>query len=195
MVWVMWSVMMAAMMLPSAAPMILVHRRISLDREERGTAENVYFIAAYLTAWAVFSLVATAVQWGLQSLSVMSSMLVIADGWIAAALLVAAGIYQFTSYKEACLEKCRTPFGFLVTEWRPGKVGAFDMGLRHGSYCVGCCWALMAALFAFGVMHLGAILLLTTAVAAEKLLPFGKTVKWVLGTVFILWGLALSIAA
>ena len=191
MVWVMWAVMMAAMMLPSAAPMILIHRRVSLDRDGRKESLNAYFIAAYLVAWTVFSLMATGVQWALQALSVMSNMLVVTEGWLAAGVLVAAGIYQFTPLKEACLAHCRTPIGFLATEWRPGKTGAFRMGLKHGSYCVGCCWALMAALFVFGVMNLFAIFLLAGAVAVEKLSPWGRWVKFFLGSVLVAWGLVL----
>lgn len=191
MVWLMWAVMMAAMMLPSAAPMILVHRRMSLGRQERGDHASAYFIAAYLLAWSVFSLAAAGAQWTLQSLSVMSGMLIMTDPWLAGAVLAVAGIYQFTPFKEACLANCRTPIGFLATEWRPGNRGAFRMGLKHGSICIGCCWVLMATLFVFGVMSLVAIVLLATAVAAEKLLPWGKSVRWVLGSLFVAWGAAL----
>ena len=192
-VWAMWAIMMGAMMLPSAAPMILVHRGISQRRADGAVSANAYFVAAYLVAWSVFSVAAAGVQLALQALGVMSHMLTVIDGWLAAGLLVGAGIYQFTPIKEACLANCRTPIGFLMTEWRPGQWGAFRMGLRHGCYCIGCCWALMAALFVFGVMNLLAILLLTTAVAAEKLLPWGGRVKLFLGLVFVSWGVSLRL--
>jgi len=187
MVWLMWAVMMAAMMLPSAAPMILVHRRMS----QRGDGANAFFVAAYLLAWSAFSLVAAGAQWAMQSLGVMSGMLVMTDAWLAGSVLVAAGIYQFTPGKEACLANCRTPIGFLATEWRPGNRGAFRMGLKHGITCIGCCWGLMAALFVFGVMSLVAIVLLASAVAGEKLLPEGRSVRWVMGSFFVVWGMAL----
>ncbi len=191
MVWLMWAAMMAAMMLPSAAPMILVHRRMSPARQDRGDPENACFIAAYLVAWSVFSLAAAGAQWTLQSLGVLSGMLIITDKWLAGAVLVAAGVYQFTPVKEACLTRCRTPIGFLASEWRPGNRGAFRMGLRHGGSCIGCCWAVMAGLFVFGVMSLVAIVLLATAIAAEKLLPRGRRVTVALGALFVLWGAAL----
>lgn len=191
-VWAMWAVMMAAMMLPSAAPMIVVHRRIA-RKDDDGAAANACFIAAYLTAWAAFSLAAAGAQWGLQALGVLSHMLVVVDDWLAAAILIGAGLYQFAPLKDACLAKCRTPFGFLVTDWRPGNVGAFRMGLKHGSYCIGCCWAMMAVLFVLGVMNLWAIGLLATAVAAEKLLPWGPRPRWLLGAALIAWGAALPL--
>ncbi|MDP6951743.1 MAG: DUF2182 domain-containing protein [Alphaproteobacteria bacterium] len=191
MVWLMWAVMMAAMMLPSAAPMILVHRRMSLGHQDRGNAENAVFIGAYLVAWSAFSLAAAGAQWGLQSLSITSTMVVMTDPWLAGSVLVAAGLYQLTPLKEACLAHCRTPIGFLATEWRPGNWGAFRMCLKHGTFCIGCCWGLMAVLFVFGVMSLLAIVLLATAVAAEKLLPWGKAVRWALGSLFVVWGAAL----
>lgn len=185
-VWVMWAVMMGAMMLPSASPMIQAYRRIS---SQKGIPrESFWFTLAYLLVWTGFCAVATALQWALQSMGVLSHMLVLGNTWFAGGILVVAGIVQWTPFKHACLEKCRTPIGFLVTEWRPGRRGALIMGMRHGAYCIGCCWAVMALLFVFGVMNLVAILLLATFVAAEKLLPGGEFIGNLAGVVFIGWG-------
>jgi predicted metal-binding membrane protein len=189
MVWVMWAVMMGAMMLPSVYPVIVMHRRVAASRPGGCPGDTRYFVAAYLIAWAVFSLAATVAQWALQSTGVLSRMLVITQGWLAGVLLVVAGIYQFTPLKDSCLGSCRTPIGFFITHWRTGPLGAFSMGLRHGLYCIGCCWALMALLFVFGVMSLQAIALLATAVAVEKLAPGGTLSSRTLGVIFVAWGL------
>lgn len=189
-VWLMWAVMMGAMMLPSAMPMILVHRRIATDRSTPSQipSSNRWFTFAYLITWSAFSVAATGLQWGLQAAGSLSPMLAVGDRWLAGAILVLAGIVQWTPLKHACLEKCRTPIGFLTTEWRDGDYGAFIMGLRHGAYCVGCCWALMALLFVFGVMNLIAIIALTTIVAAEKLLPYGDLLGRIGGAILVVWG-------
>lgn len=192
-VWLMWAIMMAAMMLPSATPMIVTHQSLAEREDGKTSVTSLLFIGAYVFAWSAFSAAAAAIQWLFQYLAVMSRMLVITDGWLAAALLMLAGVYQFTPLKDACLAKCRTPMGFLLTDWRPGKMGAFRMGLKHGTYCIGCCWALMAVLFVFGVMNLAAIVVLTTGVAAEKLLPNPKVVSSCLGAILICWGLLLPL--
>ncbi len=188
-VWTMWTVMMAAMMLPSAAPMILLHQNFS--RQKNRDHESVWFMLAYLLIWSFFCCAATLIQWLLQSSGVLSHMLVVKSTWIAGGTLIAVGAVQWAPWKQACLEKCRTPIGFLLTEWRPGRGGAMVMGLRHGGYCVGCCWAAMALLFVFGVMNLLAITLLAAFVAAEKLLPNGGRVGKVVGVVLIVWGMLL----
>lgn len=192
MVWLMWAIMMAAMMLPSAVPMIVTHRALTERQNEQANVINLSFVGAYLLAWCAFSVGGAALQWLFQYLTVMSRMLVITEGWLAASVMTLAGLYQFTPLKDICLAKCRTPMGFLLTEWRPGGLGAFRMGLKHGTYCVGCCWALMAVLFVFGVMNITAILVLMTGVAAEKLLPRPNTVRTCLGTILIGWGLLLA---
>lgn len=191
-VWTMWAVMMGAMMLPSAAPMLLTHRRMVFRRG--GAAENLVFGLAYLLVWAGFSAAAAGLQWWLQSVAVLSHMLVLKGTWISGGVLVLAGLIQWTPFKQNCLARCRTPIGFLTTEWRPGSLGALNMGLRHGTYCLGCCWALMALLFVFGVMNLLAITALATLVAAEKLLPRGEIVSKLGGVVFVGWGLLLMAA-
>ncbi len=193
MVWLMWAVMMAAMMLPSAVPMIMTHRRICAGRDDQTPAANGYFVVSYLVAWSLFSVVGAGLQWLLQTLGAISQLLLVTNVWLAAAILIGAGIYQFTPAKDVCLAKCRTPIGFFLTEWRPGKRGAFQMGLKHGAYCIGCCWAMMAVLFVFGVMNLFAIALLATGVAAEKLLPRGDIAGRLLGAVLVGWGVSLPL--
>lgn len=185
-VWVMWAVMMGAMMLPSAAPMILAHRRVVAQKG--APADNRWFTLSYLLVWSGFSVVAAALQWGLQSMDVLSHMLVLKSQWMGAVIMITTGAIQWTPLKNICLQKCRTPIGFLTTEWRPGGRGALAMGLKHGIYCVGCCWALMALLFVFGVMNLIAIVGLATLVAFEKLVPGGDKYGRYGGWVFISWG-------
>lgn len=185
-VWVMWAVMMAAMMLPSAIPMIMTHQKIARRKGLR--RDNAVFVAAYLVVWGLFSASASALHWGLQELGQLSPMLGLSDNRTASAVLVLVGLSQWMPLKNMCLSKCRTPIGFLVTNWRPGTAGAFKMGLRHGTYCVGCCWALMVLLFVFGAMNLTAIAAVATLVAAEKTLPKGQTIAKVGGVGLILWG-------
>lgn len=186
-VWIMWAVMMGAMMLPSAAPMIFVHKKVSLSRGSKWN--NLFFIGAYLLIWAGFSVVASILQWWLQWLGHLSHMLVVKNDVIVSSLLILVGISQWTRLKDICLGKCRTPIGFLTTEWREGSWGSFVLGLRHGLFCVGCCWALMALLFAFGVMNLTAIAALTFLVAAEKLLPKGQILARFGGLGLVGWGI------
>lgn len=191
-VWVMWMLMMVAMMLPSAAPMILVHRRVAL---QRGVAqESRYFSLGYLVTQAGTGLVATLAQWGLQGAGLLSPMIILQVNAVAGAILVAAGIMQWTPFKHRCLAICRTPIGFFATGWQPGKFGAFRMGFKLGIVCLGCCWALMALLFVFGAMNLVAIVALSSLVAAEKLLPLGPWLGRFVGIGFGLWGLWLLLA-
>jgi len=196
-VFLMWAVMMAAMMLPSAAPMVLMfaHSAEAQTGHSTGLLTNA-FIGGYLSVWTAFSVLATLAQWGLLELRLVTPMMESASAVLSGALLVAAGVFQFTPFKHACLNKCRTPLGFLIAEWRPGPSGAFVMGLRHGAYCTGCCVMLMLLLFVLGVMNLVWILVLTLIVLAEKLLP-DRTV-WpsrVIGAAFIAWGGYLLLAA
>ena len=160
--WAMWAVMMIGMMLPSAAPAIL-HLRIGrATQARRGRCHPIYALAAgYVTVWVVFGLLATAVQRALGEL-----LLLLADDGgdepaLGAALLVVAGVYQLTPFKRACLQACQSPLGFLLSRWRDGAGGAFRMGIDHGLYCLGCCWALMLLLFVGGVMNLAVIGALT----------------------------------
>jgi predicted metal-binding membrane protein len=178
-IFTMWAVMMAAMMLPSALPMILAFSDLSLRSGERARGRS--FVVAYLLVWFGFSVAATAFQWVLQLVKWVNPMLVSTSPALTAVLLLVAGIYQFSPLKRACLSHCRTPFGFLLGEWRAGTKGAFVMGLRHGLLCVGCCWALMALLFVGGVMNLAWIAALAVAVAVEKMAPHGDWLGAALG--------------
>lgn len=170
----MWTVMMAAMMLPSAAPMILMFANVNRARAARAATAlpTGYFVVAYLLIWTAFSLAAAGVQWWLSSAALLTTMsMELVSRPAAAGLLVVAGIFQWTRLKHACLQHCHTPFTFLTRYWRDGRSGAFHMGLRHGFYCVGCCWAVMALLFVAGVMNLVWVLALSILVLAEKLMP------------------------
>lgn len=184
----MWAVMMVAMMLPSALPMIRIFAALSLKRGERHRAQA--FVAAYLVVWAAFSIAATGMQWTLQAAGWLNPMIASTSAALNATLLVIAGVYQFTPLKQICLAKCRTPVGFLLGEWRPGVGGGFVMGLRHGLFCVGCCWVLMALLFVGGVMNLAWIAGLSVTVAIEKLFPSGARMSLWLGAALIVAGLA-----
>ena len=186
-VWVMWAVMMAAMMLPSALPMILAFVKLGADAAARARAHS--FVAAYLLVWFAFSVGATAAQWGLQALDWVDPMIVSRSAGLTVALLLIAGVYQFSPLKRMCLAHCRTPMGFLLGEWRPGVAGAFVMGVRHGVLCIGCCWALMALLFVGGAMNLAWVAALAIAVAIEKAAPRGERLAWLLGVGLIAAGL------
>ena len=167
---VMWAGMMFAMMLPSAAPMILAFDSVERGDEGdgRGTPRTLAFAGAYLLVWIGYSALAAGAQWGLQASALLTPMIVSSSEPLTAGLLILAGLYQLTPLKQACLRHCRTPLGFLMAEWREGARGAFAMGLRHGLYCAGCCWALMLLLFVAGVMNPVWIVFLTVVVALEK---------------------------
>jgi predicted metal-binding membrane protein len=152
------------------------------------------FIAGYLLVWAAFSLLATGAQYGLERAALVSPMMGKAAPWLGAVLLIGAGLYQFAPLKDVCLDKCRTPLSFIMTEWRDGRRGALVMGLRHGAYCTGCCWALMALLFVGGVMNLAWIAALSIAVAIEKLVPRGELIATILGVALIGVGCAKLLA-
>jgi predicted metal-binding membrane protein len=165
----MWSVMMVAMMLPSAAPMILLFSTIERRRRQVSPfPATAFFVVGYLAVWAAFSIAATALQWGLEQLAFLSPMMRSTNALFAATVLIAAGIYQFTPLKRACLRRCRSPLEFITQHW---KRGPFRMGLWHGSYCVGCCWMLMLLLFVGGVMNMVWVALIAMFILAEKLMP------------------------
>jgi len=189
----MWWIMMIAMMLPSAAPVVLLaaalNRRSSQALNPFGSAAA--FTAGYLLAWAVFSGLAVAAQWALQESGVLSGMLRSTSGILSAALLLAAGVWQFTPWKHACLSHCRGPVEFLTAQKRRGTWGALITGGHHGLYCLGCCWFLMALLFVGGAMNLFWIAGLAIYVWVEKILPSGETVSRVMGGLLIAWGLAI----
>jgi predicted metal-binding membrane protein len=184
---VMWAVMMVAMMTPSAAPMILVFAAVHRRRAAQGqTAVPVaIFVLGYLSVWTAFSVVAALAQSGLHAAALLSSAMKAQSPLLAGSLLIAAGIFQWTPLKRACLTTCRSPLSFVMGHWREGRGGAFIMGVRHGLYCVGCCWALMALLFAAGVMNLVWVAVIAVAVLVEKIVPRGDLVGRLAGVVLV----------
>lgn len=189
-VFAMWGVMMIGMMTPSAGPVVLLFTRIQNGRHAQGlpVVASGLFLLGYLGAWTGFSLAVTLIQWGMHAAMLISPAMVGTSPLLGGAVLVAAGIYQWTPAKHACLTRCRSPMGFLLSEWRDGAKGALVMGFRHGLYCTGCCWLLMFVLFVVGVMNLLCIALLATLVLLEKALPQGLWVSRVAGIVLIVWG-------
>jgi predicted metal-binding membrane protein len=143
------------------------------------------FLAGYVASWTGFSFVATLAQWGLHNLELISPMMVGASPVLGSLVLTSAGIYQWTPFKYACLKHCRAPLQFLLSCWHDGNVGAFPMGMRHGAYCLGCCWLLMAVLFAVGVMNLAWITALSVFVLLEKVIPRGLLVARTAGVVLM----------
>jgi predicted metal-binding membrane protein len=191
----MWAVMMVAMMVPTAVPMTLMYAAVARKAAAQHTplAPTFVFVTGYITMWTVFSLVATVAQYVLDRAALLSPMMVSRSAMFGAALLIAAGIYQLTPFKNACLRNCRAPAHFLSRYWRTGNLGAFRMGLRLGAYCVGCCWILMGLLFVGGVMNLLWIAAIAIFVLLEKTIPFGDVSGRVAGAAMILAG-ALSLA-
>lgn len=190
----MWWVMMIAMMTPGAAPLILLHSRV-LGRDGKQAAyaatSSALLLAGYLVAWLGFSAIAAALQMSLQPTGLLSGMMWWSrSALLSAALLVAAGLYQWSPLKHACLSQCRNPVTFLTAHGRAGLWGAFVLGVRHGAYCVGCCGLLMALLFVGGVMNVLWIVALTVLVLCEKLLPRGIWVGRVTGALLIIWAVA-----
>ena len=184
--WAMWAVMMAAMMLPAASPMLLLYGVVARQSAQAAAAYHVYAAAAgYLLIWSVFSVGAAVLQRGLATLVLVSPMMEVTNEAAGATLLFIAGAYQFTPLKHICLRRCQSPLGFLMSHWRTGVVGAFSIGVKHGAYCVGCCWALMLLLFVGGVMNLTVIVALTAFVAFEKLAPFRTGTSWISGALLI----------
>ena len=194
-IFAMWWVMMVAMMLPSAAPMLLLFARVNRKYKSAGAplVPTALFAAGYLLGWAGFCAVAAALQWGLELARLLSPMLVTTNRWLAAGILIAAGLSQFTPLKAMCLRHCRTPLGFLLGNWRSGHLGALRMGLEHGAFCLGCCWFLMALLFFGGVMNLYWIAGLAVFVLLEKTVPLGHWLGRLAGAVLVAWGGALAI--
>lgn len=186
----MWSVMMVAMMLPSAVPYLVIFARINRSRASEGGpfVPTALFAAGYLLAWSAFALVAALAQGGLQAALLIGMDYASATPYLGGGLLVAAGLYQWTPLKHACLANCRSPFGFIANHWREGRLGALGMGFHHGLFCLGCCWLIMALLFVFGVMNLVWIAGLAVFVLAEKLAPQGELVARASGLVMAAGG-------
>jgi predicted metal-binding membrane protein len=194
-IFVMWWLMMLATMLPSAAPMVLLFAALT-RKQDTSAAPYVgtgLFGSGYLLVWAGFSAVAVVLQWQLGRLAMLSPMMVTTSVTLGAILLIAAGIWQFTALKHACLRHCRAPAEFLTHHWRTGQAGAVLMGMQHGVYCLGCCWMLMLLLFYGGIMNLYWIAGLATVILFEKLAPFGTWIGSFVGLALIVWGGALLV--
>jgi predicted metal-binding membrane protein len=176
----MWIVMMAAMMLPSVAPMVLTHAAIV--RRDVATrlpfVPTGLFLSGYLVAWSAFSALAALTQSALYRGGWLDGRSLSVAPIAGAVVLVAAGAFQLSSAKRACLSHCRAPLAYFMTEWRDGRIGAVSMGFQHGLFCIGCCWPLMAILFAVGVMNIAWSVLLTAFVVAEKLVPWPRLIVW-----------------
>jgi predicted metal-binding membrane protein len=196
---VMWWVMMVAMMLPSAAPLVLLYGRVlrqtrSDTRPGAAYAPTAVLAAGYLVVWLAFSIAAATLQSLLEPVGLLSAtMWWSSSATLSTVVLAAAGLYQLSPLKHACLVQCRGPVGFLMQHWRPGRLGAFVMGVRHGASCVGCCWMLMALLFVGGVMNLAWIALLAILVLVEKLTPAGPLVGRISGVVLLIWAAATAL--
>jgi len=192
---VMWAVMMVAMMVPSVAPLILMFARANRrEGADRVVGSAGILLLGYLLVWWSFSGLAALAQWGLHGAAVLSPMMASTSPVFGGLLLVAAGVFQFTPLKHACLGRCRSPMGFLLSEWRRGRWGALTMGLKHGAYCVGCCWALMALLFVAGVMNLLWVAAIAVFVLLEKTAPMGEMLGRVTGVALVLAGIALLVS-
>jgi predicted metal-binding membrane protein len=195
---VMWAIMMVGMMIPSAAPMILIFSDTYRKRAGQGQplVSTGLFVLGYLAVWTAFSLFATAAQWGLQMTALLSPTLLRSTSpLLGGAILIAAGLFQWTDLKRRCLTHCRSPLNFLLNEWREGRSGAFVMGLRHGLFCLGCCWALMGLLFVTGVMNLLWVALIGGFVLLEKVVPLERWVSGGAGVALTGWGLWLLLAS
>ncbi|HEY7687330.1 MAG TPA: DUF2182 domain-containing protein [Dongiaceae bacterium] len=187
----MWWTMMVAMMTPSAAPMVLLYARIIRRAQQQGkmppaAVPAAWFVLGYLISWLAFSAMAVFVQWTLERAGLMHMMMMWSvDRWLSGALLMVAGLYQLSALKDICLRACRSPVDFLSRHWRHGRRGALHLGLAHGLYCIGCCWALMALLFVGGIMNLIWIVGLAIIVFAEKIAPYGRQVSRATGAVLV----------
>jgi predicted metal-binding membrane protein len=193
-----WVVMMAAMMFPSIAPMVVMQARIEEGRrrqgKESGVGTTTLFVCGYLLTWTAAGLVGYAIIEAGQALSLDFLSWDQAGPYVAGGVIVAAAIYQLTPLKDVCLRRCRNPMMFLLTAWRPGRLGAVRMGLEHGGWCVGCCWGLMAALFALGVMSIGWMVFVAALIAIEKLLPWRVLANRGIAVLLIALGLMVAFA-
>ncbi len=175
----MWLVMMVAMMTPSALPMMLVFR--GLSRGPGGELDSFVFGAGYLLGWSAFALLAAVLQWWLHGQGYLHGHSLATSRAVAGGILIVAGLWQLTPLKAACLARCRGPLGFFLSHWRGGRMGALVMGLRHGLFCIGCCWMLMGLMFAGGAMSVVTMAALAVFILAERVLPGGVWVSWMAG--------------
>jgi predicted metal-binding membrane protein len=184
-VFAMWAVMMIGMMTPSATPMILIYARVGRQAARQGTplAASAYFAAGYLLSWIGFALVATSAQWALERAALLTPMMAGASDMFSGTVLIAAGVYQWTPLKDACLRQCQSPLLFIQRHggFRSDLLGTLALGARHGAYCIGCCWVLMALLFVGGVMNVLWIAAIAILVLAEKVVPAGRVISRIAG--------------
>lgn len=187
----MWAVMMAAMMVPSAIPMVLFYARLRRGRHSDMAlyGPTTLFSVGYLMVWTGFSFIATLLQWALHDAALLSPTMTQVGPMFGGILLIGAGVFQWTSLKSVCLRHCRTPLGFLMSRWRDGRAGPLFMGLEHGAYCTGCCGALMLVLFAVGVMNLLWVAALSALVLTEKIMPSGRWLGRAAGLGLASWGM------
>ena len=192
----MWAIMMVGMMLPSTVPMTLFYAAIVRKNRERGTVLPTVWLFAggYLLVWTAFSLGATAVQVLFEELQLASSMMVATSKWLSGVILIGAGSYQWSRFKDKCLAQCRSPIQFITGHWQAGWLGALRMGATHGVYCLGCCWAIMLLLFVGGVMNLLWVAIIAGLVLLEKLIPHGRLVGRIFGLGLIGGGVLLLLA-
>ena len=185
----MWAVMMVGMMTASAAPMVLLFAGMHRGRGAKRTPRVVAaFGAGYLFIWTAFSGGAALAQWAMHQAAMLSPAMATSSAPLSGAILIAAGVYQLTPIKGTCLTKCRSPLGFLMSHWREGAAGALRMGIEHGTYCLGCCWALMCVLFVVGVMNLAWVAAIAVFVLVEKIGPAGALVARIAGAAVIVAG-------
>ena len=187
-----WVVMMAAMMFPAAAPMILTFHQVQGAKRRRGQAfvSTWVFVAGYMMVWTWAGIAAYAGAQTAEGVAERIALSPIIAARIGGALFIAAGLYQLTPLKDVCLSKCRTPITFIMTSWREGTAGAFHMGVAHGGYCLGCCWLLFVILFPLGIMNIAAMALLTLVVFAEKVLPWGRFTSRAIAVALVTYGIA-----
>ena len=194
----MWWVMMIAMMTPSAAPLVLLYGLVLRRHAAPGHSAylpSLLLLAGYLVVWLAFAVAAAALQKALQPAGLLSAMMLSSkSAALSAAVLAAAGLYQLSDFKHTCLAQCRDPVRFLTEHWRPGRFGSFVLGVRHGAYCVGCCWGLMVALFALGVMSLTWMAVVAAIIFAQKVLPAGERLTRVFAVTFIAAGIWVAAA-
>ena len=186
----MWLVMMIAMMTPSVAPLILLFAKVNRQRKEQQSpfVNTFYLFTGYFVVWGGFSLIATLLQWLLQQLSWLNPDMIITNKILGAIILIAAGIFQFTAIKQTCLSYCKSPLDFIYKHWGEGKNGAIKMGFKNGAYCVGCCWVLMVLLFVSGVMNILWVALIALFVLIEKVSAKSKWISFVAGSLLIALG-------
>ncbi len=191
-----WLVMMVAMMFPTAAPMILTFHRVQASKRQRGEAfvATWVFVGGYILVWTLSGIVAYAGTLAADAVATSATPSPATAARIGGVILVLAGLYQLTPFKDLCLSKCRTPIGFILTSWRDGVAGALRMGLLHGAYCLGCCWLLFVVLFPLGMMNVAAMAVITLAILAEKTLPWGRPVAGVTAVSLVVYGAAVLVA-